>query len=67
MENPDLQEKALPASLQRWNDYHLNETYNYTKRRDLKVFIANEVWWRSEMLELANIRENTYKINANSC
>ena len=58
MENLDLQE-ALPKSLQRWNNYNLAETYNYTKRPDLKSFIASEFWWRSEMLQLHHNRENT--------
>jgi hypothetical protein len=49
LENLDLQETPLPKSLQRWNDYHLIETYNYTNRADLKAFIASEVWWRTEM------------------
>lgn len=60
MENPDLQELGqlpLPTKLDRWSDHNLIETYNYTKRADLKVFIASEFWWRTEMLELANIRE----------
>jgi len=54
LENLDLQETPLPKSLQRWNDYHLTETYNYTKRQDLKSFIASEFWWRTEMLLLRN-------------
>ena len=54
LKNLDLQETPLPKSLQRWNDYHLVETYNYTKRQDLKSFIASEFWWRTEMLLLRN-------------
>jgi hypothetical protein len=54
LENLEMQEVALPKSLQRWNDYHLAETYNYTKRQDLKSFIASEFWWRTEMLLLRN-------------
>lgn len=59
MENLDLQETLLPTSLERWNNYNLLETYNYTKRLDLKAFIANEFWWRSEILQLSDTRENT--------
>jgi hypothetical protein len=54
LENLDLQETPLPTSLDRWNNYNLLETYNYTKRPDLKSFIASEFWWRSEMLLLRN-------------
>ena len=54
IENLDLQETPLPKSLQRWSDYHLDETYSYTKRQDLKSFIASEFWWRTEMLLLRN-------------
>ena len=54
LENLDLQETPLPKSLQRWNDYHLAETYKYTKRQDLKSFIASEFWWRTEMSLLRN-------------
>jgi hypothetical protein len=53
-ENLEMQEVALPKSLQRWNDYNLSETYNFTKRLDLKSFIASEFWWRTEMLLLRN-------------
>lgn len=70
MENLDLQELGLlplPRSLNRWSDHNLIETYNYTKRQDLKVFITSEFWWRSEMSEFHHSRENTYKINANNC
>jgi hypothetical protein len=54
LENLDLQENLLPTSLERWNNHNLLETYNYTKRPDLKAFIASEFWWRSEMLLLRN-------------
>jgi hypothetical protein len=54
LENLDLQETPLPTSLERWNNHNLLETYNYTKRPDLKAFIASEFWWRSEMLLLRN-------------
>ena len=56
LENLDLQETPLPTSLDRWNNHNLLETYNYTKRLDLKAFIASEFWWRTEMLELRDIR-----------
>lgn len=59
MENLDLQENLLPTSLDRLNNHNLLETYNYTKRLDLKAFIASEFWWRSEMLQLSDTRENT--------
>ena len=52
LENLEMQEVALPKSLQRWNDYNLSETYNFTNRLDLKSFIASEFWWRTEMLLL---------------
>ena len=58
LENLDLQENLLPTSLERWNNHNLLETYNYTKRPDLKAFIASEFWWRSEMLQLSDIRES---------
>ena len=54
LENLEMQEVALPKSLQRWNDYNLSETYNFTNRLDLKSFIASEFWWRTEMLLLRN-------------
>jgi len=59
LENLDLQETPLPKSLDRWNNHNLLETYNYTKRPDLKAFIASEFWWRSEMLQISDIRETT--------
>ena len=58
-ENLDLQETLLPTSLDRWNNHNLLETYNYTKRLDLKAFIASEFWWRSEMLQISDTRETT--------
>jgi hypothetical protein len=54
LENLDLQETPLPKSLDRWNNHNLLETYNFTKRPDLKAFIASEFWWRTEMLLLRN-------------
>ena len=54
LENLEMQEVALPKSLERWNDYNLSQTYNFTKRSDLKSFIASEFWWRTEMLLLRN-------------
>jgi hypothetical protein len=54
LENLEMQEVALPKSLERWNDYNLSQTYNFTKRSDLKFFIASEFWWRTEMLLLRN-------------
>ena len=59
LENLDLQETPLPTSLDRWNNHNLLETYNYTKRPDLKAFIASEFWWRSEMLQISDTRETT--------
>ena len=54
LKNLELQQNPLPQSLQRWSDHNLLETYNFTKREDLKSFIASEVWWRTEMLLLRN-------------
>ena len=59
LENLDLQETPLSTSLDRWNNHNLLETYNYTKRPDLKSFIASEFWWRSEMLQISHARETT--------
>jgi hypothetical protein len=59
LENLDLQETPLPTSLDRWNNHNLLETYNYTKRPDLKAFIASEFWWRTEMLQLSDISKTT--------
>jgi hypothetical protein len=61
LENLDLQEGLLPLpkSLDRWSTYNLLATYDYTKRPDLKAFIASEFWWRAEMLQISDIRENT--------
>ena len=44
LENLDLQEGLLPLpkSLDRWSTYNLLATYDYTKRPDLKAFIASE-------------------------
>jgi hypothetical protein len=58
LENEEMQE-ILPKSLERWNNHNLSETYSYTKNHDLKVFIASEFWWRTEMLQLRNTRETT--------
>ena len=53
LENLDLQDGLLPLpkSLDRWSTNNLLATYEYTKRLDLKAFIASEFWWRTEMLE----------------
>jgi hypothetical protein len=59
LENLDFQETLLPTSLDRWNNHNLLETYKYTKRPDLKAFIASEFWWRTEMLQISDTRENT--------
>jgi hypothetical protein len=59
LENLVWQENPLPTSLDLWNNHNLLETYNYTTRLDLKAFIASEFWWRTEMLQINHIRENT--------
>jgi hypothetical protein len=53
LENEEVQE-ILPKSLDRWNNHNLSETYNYTKNKELKVFIESEFWWRTEMLQINN-------------
>jgi hypothetical protein len=53
LENEEMQE-ILPKSLNRWNNHNLSETYNYTKNKELKVFIESEFWWRTEMLQINN-------------
>jgi hypothetical protein len=53
LENEEMQE-ILPKSLDRWNNHNLSETYNYTKNKELKVFIESEFWWRTEMLQINN-------------
>ena len=63
LENLVWQENPLPTSLDLWNNHNLLETYNYTKRPDLKAFIASEFWWRSEMLQISDTRGN-YLVNS---
>jgi len=57
----ELEITPLPTGLSGWNNHNLTETYYYTKRQDLKSYIASEVWWRTEIVNLQHIGKTPIK------